>query len=63
MLNDTVRSREAIISSARLSFLACISEESESVCKDPLKVYSCSSASPRISDDISAEMEEMKVCY
>lgn len=56
-----VRGREVPFNSVRLSFLSCISEESESACKDSLKVYTCSSGSPRTSEDVSSEMEEMKV--
>ncbi|XP_010244378.1 PREDICTED: RNA polymerase sigma factor sigC [Nelumbo nucifera] len=38
-----VRSREAYFESARMSFLSVIPEESETLQKDPLKAYACSS--------------------
>ncbi|KAF3446708.1 hypothetical protein FNV43_RR11888 [Rhamnella rubrinervis] len=61
--SSPVRGREAPFNFARLSFLSCISEESECVCKDPLKVYTCSSAPPQTYEDISSEMEEMKMNF
>ncbi|KAL6207839.1 hypothetical protein ACLB2K_018792 [Fragaria x ananassa] len=53
-----VRGREGSFSSARLSFLSVISEECETSNKDPLKVYTCTSASPQLLDDGLSEIEE-----
>ncbi|KAL6216529.1 hypothetical protein ACLB2K_009752 [Fragaria x ananassa] len=56
--SSSVRGREGSFSSAGLSFLSVISEECETSNKDPLKVYTCPSASPQLLDDGLSEMEE-----
>ncbi|XP_050365081.1 RNA polymerase sigma factor sigC [Argentina anserina] len=56
--STSVRGREGCFSSARLSFLSVISEECEISSKDPLKAYTCPSASAQLVDDDFSEMEE-----
>ena len=57
-----VSGKECCFSSARLSFLSVISEESESHCKDPIKACTFTSASPQIFENGLSQMEEIKVC-
>lgn len=56
------RGKETSFNSSRLSFLLSTVEEGETIHKDPLRVYTCSSASLPTPECDTMEMEKMKVC-
>lgn len=63
LMQGPVRGKEASFNATRQSFVSVVSEDSETLCRDPLRANPSSPAAPQFMETNLSEMEDMKVCH